>query len=84
MVTSTLLYVYGIGWSARWGYLSTSVSIQPEPERPVLDLDTSALARKQIPYAFSRTLQVFKRFKVLFMAHFITHIKPNHIYLSRY
>ena len=57
------IYAYGIGWSARWVYLSTSVWIQPEPERRGLDSDTSAeiahLARQLILYAFSRMLQVF-------------------------
>ena len=43
--------------------------IQPEPVRRVLDSDTDAeithLARKPIPYAFSRTLQVFQHFRIL-------------------
>ena len=57
------LYAYDIGWSVRWVYLSTSVWIQPEPERRRLDSDRSAeithLARQPIPHAISRTLQVF-------------------------
>ena len=74
-----------IGWSARWVYLSTSVWIQPEPERWLLDSDTSAEithpARTPIPYAFSRTLQVFKHSRILFMTHFMTHM-PRYVYLG--
>ena len=39
------------------------------------------LARKPIPYAFSRTLQVFKHFMIPFMAHFMTRI-PRYVYLG--
>ena len=68
----------------RDGFIS-STRIQPEPEMRVLDSDTSVeithLARKPIPYTFSRTLQVFKRCRVLFMAHFMTRI-PKYVYLG--
>ena len=86
---SVLLYAYGIGWSVRWVYLSTSVWIQPEPERWGLDSDTSAeithLARKPMPYAFSRMLRVFRHFRIPFMAHFMTHFMtriPRYVYLG--
>ena len=59
----------------RDGFISAQVS----------ESDTSAeithLARKPMPYAFSRTLQVFKHFRIPFMAHFMTHI-PRYVYLG--
>ena len=46
LVGAKSIYWYGVymlfGWSARWVYLRTSVWIQPEPEKRVLDSDTSA------------------------------------------
>ena len=50
-----------------------------------MDLDPSAeinhLARTPIPYAFSRTLPVFKHFRIFLMAHIITRI-PRYVYLG--
>ena len=64
------------------GFFSAQVS-----ESSLSLKDTGAeinhLARKTLPYAFYRTLQVFKHFRILFMAHFMTHI-PRYVYLGRY
>ena len=49
---------------------------------PARALKASAgFRRKPIPYAFSRTLYVFSHFRIIFMAHFMTHIS-RYVYLS--
>ena len=57
------------------GFISAQVSEYS------LSAEITHLARKPIPYAFSRTLQVFKHFRILCMAHFMTHI-PRYAYLG--
>ena len=51
----------------------------PYPARAYTSAEITHLARKPIPYAFSRTLQVFKHFRIQFMAHFMTRI-PRYVY----
>ena len=45
---------------------------------PEMSAEITHLARKPMPYAFSRTLQVFKHFMIPFMAHFMT----QHMFIS--
>ena len=71
---------------ARDGFISAQVSeSSPSLKRRGLDSETNAeithLARKPMPYAFSRTLQVFKHFMIPFMTHFMIHIR-RYVYLG--
>ena len=63
----------------RDGFISAQVSeSSPSLKRQELNLKTSAklplITQKPVPYAFSRTLQVFKHFMIAFMAHCMTRI----------